>query len=100
MKNVKSLPKSYFARAGEGAQSFNMGSLRQDLAHFPQTFHAKEEAIDHGDRQEESEDEDEDEDWESDNESMILGTTPHVSPPIHTPPPLQCNDYTSQGAIE
>ncbi len=64
--------------AGEGGQSFNMGSLRQDLAHFPSTFHAKE-ANEMGDRQQEDdEDDDYEEDWDSDNDSMILGTTPHV----------------------
>lgn len=63
---------SHFPGSGEGGQSFNLGSLRQDLAHFPATFNTKDEAKEAGDRQEKDE-----EDWDSDND-MILGTTPHL----------------------
>lgn len=58
-----------------------MESIRQDLAQFPFVYHAKEHPNAVGARQE---DDEEDDDWDSDNDSMILGTTPHVSPP----PPL------------
>jgi hypothetical protein len=73
--------------------------MRQDLAHFPFVYHAKENA--HQVAGQEDEEDDDDWDSDSDNDSMILGTTPHVSSPpslhnVITTPDL---DQIAPGAV-
>ena len=52
-----------------------MGSLRQDLAPYI-SYHES-----HGQGSNTAQDVDEDDDWGSDDDAMILGTTPHVCTP-------------------